>query len=92
MRTWRDAEKKGKAALQKQVFVPWRGSLCSNLVAEPRLHVLAALLVAVAAGFWLGIGRDNDVRSLGQTGEYLLEQTTMPLSRPSWPNRQQNMW
>ena len=68
------------------------GSLCSNLVAEPRLHVLAALLVAVAAGFWLGIGRDNDVRSLGQTGEYLLEQTTMPLSRPSWPNRQQNMW
>ena len=41
--------------MQKQVFVPWKGTRCFNLVAEPRLLLaFATLLIAVVAGVWFG--------------------------------------
>ena len=57
MRTWGCAREKGRAALQKQIFVGWKGTRCFNLVAEPRLLLaFATLLIAVVAGYWCGGG------------------------------------
>ena len=47
------SKEKGRAAMQKQVFVPWKGTRCFNLVAEPRLLLaFATLLIAMVAGVW----------------------------------------
>ena len=56
MRTWRKASEKGRAAMQKQIFVGWKGTRRFNLVAEPRWFLaLATLLTAVVAECWIGV-------------------------------------
>ena len=54
--------------MQKQVFVPWKGTRCFNLVAEPRLLLaFATLLIAMVAGVWFG--GDDGTSSSGNIGQ-----------------------